>query len=172
MEQIWIDINEDAPNNGDMVLIWQENLSDEECSRWQKALYRDHGEVKYFETYPVVFREHYVNNDNYIGSDLEGDKIQITHWMRILKSPSISYINKFKMDYVFTFRDEEICCVSIAKKVDFDNGHEASIDLPRGLYADLETKGIYEMMEGIFEIEDVGNTRQMLLEMGMTENKV
>lgn len=171
MIENWINVNENLPVDGEFVLIWQENLSDSDSSRQQKALYHDYGDVKCFEVYPIVFREQYVCKDEFIGNDLESDKIQITHWLRIDKKPSDNYKNKFKMDYVFTIPEDGTMCVSIAKKVDFDKGFISSYDLPRGLYVQLESKGIYEMMDGIFEIEDVELTRKTLLDMGMIENK-
>lgn len=171
MEQNWINISDELPNNGEFILVWQENLSDSNSSRWQKALYSDYGDIKVFDVYPIVFREQYINKDDFIGTDLEGDKIQITHWLKINKKQSDNYKNKFKMEYVFTIPEDRTMCVYIAKKVDFDKGSISSYDLPRGLYTQLESKGIYEMMEGIFEVEDVELTRKTLLNMGMIENK-
>lgn len=92
MEFIWIDINTDLPKDGEFVIIWQENLADSECSRFQRARFADYGDVKnigqlkIFEVYPIVYREEYHSSKNYIGEDLEGDQVKITHWSYVPKT--------------------------------------------------------------------------------------
>jgi hypothetical protein len=87
----WYNIKKKKPKDGQEVVIWTQNISDYECSRIQRAIYLEfiNGDG-FFTVYPIVWKERYQSKDNYIGNDLEGDKIQITHWMNI-PSPPTSY---------------------------------------------------------------------------------
>jgi hypothetical protein len=87
----WHNIKKKKPKDGQEVIIWTQNISDYECSRIQRASYSEfrNGDG-FFTVYPIVWKELYKSKDNYIGNDLEGDKIQITHWMNI-PSPPTSY---------------------------------------------------------------------------------
>ena len=83
----WISVKEKMPEDGQQVLIFTNNLSDKKCSRVQRAYYHTNGERCWFRVYPMAWKEFYDSTKNYVGSDLEGDKIQVTHWMPIPELP-------------------------------------------------------------------------------------
>lgn len=76
----WIDISEinkiDLPNN---ILIWQHNLSDSECSRFQRANYLQDTQIT---VYPLTHNTKFKLQENgfYEGYDLDGDWCRITHF--------------------------------------------------------------------------------------------
>lgn len=80
---VWVSVKKQLPKDGDTVLVWQNNLSDKKCSRWQKAYYSD----GIFEVYPKVYGKGYFEKTKFKGYDLEGDVIQITHWMTSPNNP-------------------------------------------------------------------------------------
>jgi hypothetical protein len=86
----WIDINKiDDSLNGESILIWQENLTDKSCSRFQRAVYYT-GNTKissFIKIYPNN-KQVYMQDKSYINYDLEGDLCQITHYS-IVNSPNI-----------------------------------------------------------------------------------
>jgi hypothetical protein len=75
-------INEIKPD--DNILIWQQNLSDESCSKFQRAVW--YGDM-YIEVYPKVHRTKFQLSDkgNYEGYDLEGDLCRVTHFAIVNK---------------------------------------------------------------------------------------
>lgn len=78
-EVIWIPINEIKtikPENN--ILIWQENLSDKECSRFQRAVWYE----TFIKVYPLTHRTLFKLKENgfYEGYDLEGDLCRVTHF--------------------------------------------------------------------------------------------
>lgn len=78
-EVSWISISEIKtikPENN--ILIWQENLSDKECSRFQRAVWYE----SFIEVYPLTHRTLFKLKDNgfYEGYDLEGDLCRVTHF--------------------------------------------------------------------------------------------
>jgi len=87
-------INEYKELDNDMplinILVWQKNLSDENSSRFQRAVFYK-GDKKcggFFRMYPVgIDANHYKEDNQYIGLDLEGDRCQITHFA-FVKKPS------------------------------------------------------------------------------------
>lgn len=81
---IWLPINEKLPEEGSVVIIWQENLSDPNCSRFQKAVYYK----THFRIYPIGLENVYKSSNDFVALDLEGDTCQITHWMNAPKSPN------------------------------------------------------------------------------------
>lgn len=87
----WIDISEINNYNveGKNILIWQNNLSDKECSRFQRAVYYngDNKVSPFIRIYPMTDGTIYKKNKEWINYDLEGDKCQITHFA-IINSPN------------------------------------------------------------------------------------
>ena len=91
----WKSIKEEKPQSGEKVIIWVNNLSDPECSRHYCAVYYDYtddpnkpnyGEC-FIDVYPVVWNKLFKSVKDYISSDLEGDKVQMTHWMPLPNKP-------------------------------------------------------------------------------------
>ena len=81
---VWIDIKKDSPNDGEKVIIWQNNLSDKKCSRHHCAIfYKMKGGESFFDIYPQAFNLLYKSKNKFISGDLEGDKCQLTHWMKL-----------------------------------------------------------------------------------------
>lgn len=78
-EDIWIPISEiKTVNPQGNILIWQENLSDKECSRFQRAIWYE----TFIEVYPLTNRTLFKLNDVgcYQGYDLEGDLCRVTYF--------------------------------------------------------------------------------------------
>jgi hypothetical protein len=87
----WIKIDQIDNYNieGENILIWQSNLTNKEDSRFQRAVYNK-GNTKvssFIVIYPLTNRQRYMESDNWIGYDLEGDKTQITHFA-IVEAPN------------------------------------------------------------------------------------
>lgn len=86
----WIEISkiDDYPEiENKSILVWQENLSDSSCSRFQRAIFNK-GDSRISDSitiYPVVYSNYFQKSDNYVNYDLEGDKCQITHFAIISK---------------------------------------------------------------------------------------
>lgn len=62
------------------IMIWQHNLSDEECSRFQRAFWYEDSHI---DVYPLTHRTVFDYNDEngfYEGYDLEGDFCRVTHF--------------------------------------------------------------------------------------------
>jgi len=79
-EVVWIPISEiKTINPQDNILIWQHNLSDEECSRFQRAVWYEDSHI---DVYPLTHRTtfNYLENGFYEGYDLEGDRCRVTHF--------------------------------------------------------------------------------------------
>lgn len=80
----WIEIENIDKHDveGENILIWQENITDKECSRFQRAVYTkgDSKECSFLQIYPNTFSQYFMEDKDWIGSDLEGDKCQITHF--------------------------------------------------------------------------------------------
>lgn len=76
----WIKIedidNHEIPSS---IMVWQENITDPECSRFQRATYFD-GDDGFIQIYPHSSSAYFKKETHYIGSDLEGDTCQITHF--------------------------------------------------------------------------------------------
>ena len=72
------------PNENQTVLIWTKNISDN-TETFQKAEYAKEA----FKVYPTVFKEFYRKSEEYIGYNLEGDKVRVTHWA-IITDPTES----------------------------------------------------------------------------------
>lgn len=80
----WISVETRLPDNGQAVLVWQNNLSDKECSRLQKATFLSVGT---FKLYPAVHSTIFKKDNGYKNYDLEGDMCEITHWMPLPSPP-------------------------------------------------------------------------------------
>jgi hypothetical protein len=82
----WINISEinkfDLTNS---ILVWQNNLSDSECSRFQRAVYYSDSHIV---IYPLTYNTKFKLQENgfYEGYDLEGDWCRITHFS-IIEAP-------------------------------------------------------------------------------------
>ena len=73
----WIKIEEiDDCNTSRNIMIWEENLSDPVCSRFQRGDYFE----GLIQVYPHNSSAYYEKKKNYISYDLEGDRCQITHF--------------------------------------------------------------------------------------------
>lgn len=75
----WIDISEIGEYNPESnILIWQDNLADPECSRFQRAVWYE----SFIEVYPLTHRTKFKLNEDgfYQGYDLEGDLCRVTHF--------------------------------------------------------------------------------------------
>jgi len=84
----WISILEKLPEDGQKVIVWQHNLSDADCSRHHCAVYYHYkDDESYFDIYPRVFKTVYKSKNKFIDRDLEGDKVQLTHWMELPNNP-------------------------------------------------------------------------------------
>ena len=75
---------------GKSILVWQENLADSTCSRFQRAIFYKDDLKSYdmIQIYPNLGDNYFLKSDNYINYDLEGDKCQITHFA-IVDKPNI-----------------------------------------------------------------------------------
>ena len=89
----WInisEINKQKNIEGKNILVWQNNLSDAECSRFQRAVfYKSNNKVcSFIKIYPVgTDRNYYKEDKEWKNRDLEGDMCQITHFA-IIDTPS------------------------------------------------------------------------------------
>ncbi len=83
----WISITDELPEDGEKVIIWQNNLSDPECSRHHCAVFYKIKNKKYFEVYPLAFNLSYQSKNKFKNYDLEGDQCQLTHWMSLPSAP-------------------------------------------------------------------------------------
>lgn len=94
-ENVWVSVKKDLPNDGDKVIVWQNNLSDKKCSRHQCAFfYKIGGKASnngrsFFEIYPKIRGLLYDSKKKFTSGDLEGDTCQITHWMKLPKAPKV-----------------------------------------------------------------------------------
>lgn len=80
----WInisEINKQENIEGKNILVWQTNLSDTECSRFQRAVfYKGNDKVcSFIKIYPMG-TEIYKEDKEWKNMDLEGDMCQITHF--------------------------------------------------------------------------------------------
>lgn len=87
----WIDIKNKKPKSGEEVMVWtiyQDGSN--KNSRFQRATYYelDNGDSM-FSVYPLVWNEKYKSTSNFVGSDLEGDSVQITHWSYVKAPESV-----------------------------------------------------------------------------------
>ena len=87
----WKLIKEETPKDGEKVIIWVNNLSDPESSRHYCGVYYESndGSGSFLDVYPMVWNKLFESSNDYIQSDLEGDKIQLTHWMSLPDNPNI-----------------------------------------------------------------------------------
>lgn len=83
----WISVKDRLPEDGEKVVVWQENKVDKECSRHHCAFYYIDEKFNFFMVYPAVFKSHYKSTESFKGYDLEGDKCIITHWMPLPSPP-------------------------------------------------------------------------------------
>lgn len=85
----WINISEIDNHDveGKNILIWQNNLADKECSRFQRAVYHKGNDkvCSFVRIYPITNRQVYREDQQWIDYDLEGDKCQITHFAIVNK---------------------------------------------------------------------------------------
>lgn len=67
---------------GKMLLLWQHNLVYKSSSRFQKGMYYTGNEKTgpFITIYPRTTGQIYYGNKLWVGSDLEGDKCQLTHF--------------------------------------------------------------------------------------------
>lgn len=80
MEWISIkDIDEHEYLTSSDIMVWQENLVDKECSRFQRGLYFSCGDDSFIKIYPRE-RNNFYKSKNYMFYDLDGDMCQITHF--------------------------------------------------------------------------------------------
>ena len=77
----WIPISEIKTINPKVsIMIWQHNLSDEECSRFQRAFWYEDSHI---DVYPLTHRTVFDYNEEngfYEVYDLEGDFCRVTHF--------------------------------------------------------------------------------------------
>ena len=77
----WIPIFEIKTINPNVsIMIWQHNLSDEECSRFQRAFWYEDSHIV---VYPLTNRTVFDYNEEtgfYEGYDLEGNFCRVTHF--------------------------------------------------------------------------------------------
>lgn len=81
----WIEIKEISKHKpSGNILIWQENLSDPESSRFQRAVWYDKSHI---DVYPLTNRTtfYYQDNETFKGYDLDGDLCLVTHFSIISK---------------------------------------------------------------------------------------
>jgi hypothetical protein len=89
----WInisEINKQENIEGKNILVWQNNLSDAECSRFQRAVFYkgDEKVSSFIIIYPIgTDRNHYREDKEWKNYDLEGDMCKITHFAMV-ESPS------------------------------------------------------------------------------------
>lgn len=89
----WIkisEINKQEDIDGENILVWQNNLSDPECSRFQRAVFfkGDEKVCSFIKIYPNGgSRNYYKEDKEWKNYDLEGDMCQITHFS-IVDAPS------------------------------------------------------------------------------------
>ena len=81
----WIPISEiKTINPENNIMIWQENLSDKECSRFQRAIWFEDSHI---DVYPLTHKTTFdYKNGFYEGYDLEGDLCRVTHFA-IINAP-------------------------------------------------------------------------------------
>ena len=90
----WInisEINNQKDIEGENILVWQNNLSDSKCSRFQRAVfYKGNDKVcSFIKIYPIgTERNYYKEDKGWKNRDLEGDMCQITHFA-IIEAPNI-----------------------------------------------------------------------------------
>lgn len=85
----WKKFSEKLPEDGQKIIVWQDNISDPECSRHHCAMFYQNEDKSYFiDIYPRVFKTYYRSENNLIDRDLEGDKVQITHWINLPSNPN------------------------------------------------------------------------------------
>lgn len=80
----WIKLSDINNHNVEqkLLLVWEHNLVDNSSSRFQKGMYYK-GNEKYgpfITIYPRTTGQIYYGNKLWVGSDLEGDKTQLTHF--------------------------------------------------------------------------------------------
>lgn len=81
----WIDISKiNEYELNDIILIWQNNISDANSSRFQKAFYH---KDSHFEIFPKTQLTRFRKNRHgkYQGYDLEGDLCEVTHFLIVDK---------------------------------------------------------------------------------------
>ena len=84
----WKSIQTDKPKDGQKVIIWANNLSDPKCSRHYCAVYYEYNDGgSFIDVYPIVWDKLFKSEKEFKNSDLEGDKLQITHWMSLPRKP-------------------------------------------------------------------------------------
>jgi len=83
----WISVKERFPEDGEKVIVWQNNLADEEYSRHHCAKFYSTDDMSFFTIYPAVFKSVYKSTKNFKSYDLEGDQCQVTHWMPLPQPP-------------------------------------------------------------------------------------
>lgn len=81
----WINISEINLKDsieGKNILVWQNNISDPECSRFQRAIfYKGDNNDSFIKIYPIgTERNYYKEDKKWKNYDLEGDMCQITHF--------------------------------------------------------------------------------------------
>lgn len=94
----WISINDQKPQGGEKVIIWVNNLSDPDSSRHYCAVYYDYTDDVnkpnygqcFLRVYPIPWDKMFKSTKNYMSTDLEGDRIQMTHWMPLPSDPNIT----------------------------------------------------------------------------------
>lgn len=82
----WININEIKNYNPKFnILIWQQNLVDQESSRFQRAVWYEDSHI---DVYPLTHKTSFDLKENgfYEGYDLEGDLCRVTHFI-IIQGP-------------------------------------------------------------------------------------
>lgn len=92
----WIPIKEEKPKSGDKVIIWANNLSDPECSRHYSAVYYEYTDdpnkpnygESFLDVYPRSWDMLFKSVKDFTSRDLEGDTIQMTHWMPLPPDPN------------------------------------------------------------------------------------
>ena len=65
------------------ILVWQKNLSEPACSRFQRAVFfrSNNKTCSFIKIYPLGTDDNYYKEDKeYKNYDLEGDMCQITHF--------------------------------------------------------------------------------------------
>ena len=84
----WINISEinNQPDiEGKSILVWQKNLTDPECSRFQRAVfYKGDKFSSFIKIYPTGSVSGFFKEDEeWKNRDLEGDMCQLTHFSTV-----------------------------------------------------------------------------------------
>lgn len=139
----WKSIKDYKPEEGSVVIIWQENLSEPNCSRFQKAIYYK----THFRIYPIGSGDVYRSTSDFVALDLEGDTCQITHWMNAPKNPN--ECEKLPTSEQVYEKSKSYTDIECNLQTFFD---EDEIEIQRMRYMDGYAKAITDFINPNFDI--------------------